>query len=282
MVKKYFGEGLVLSAAVHLGLAVLALFGLPHLSRPTPEVPDIVPVDFIEIADVTRTDKPPPEPQPEPQPEPEPTLARSEAAPPQQVAEAVPLPAEDKPAPPETAKTSEPEPAPPKPRITVEPRSKPRPPSRFDASRVTALIDRSIKEEARVQQPRTETPPEQTDKTVQPQTALSDRIATATLQAAIRQRVQECWYVPGGAKDLGKMQVRIRIQLRQDGHLLRPPQVLDAGDTARPSQEYYRIFVESARRAVQSCEPYDNLPLAQYDIWRQIDFTFDAADMLGG
>lgn len=284
MVKKYFGEGLVLSGAVHLGLVAVALFGLPHMSRPTPEVPDVVPVDFIEIADVTRTDKPPPEKQPEPEPEPEPTLAKSESVPEQQVAEAVPLPAEEKPKPPEKTKAPEPEPkpAPPKPRITVEPRSKPRPPSRFDASRVTALIDRSIKEETHNQQPSDEKPEEKSERKAQPQTALSDRIATATLQAAIRQRVQECWYVPGGAKDLGKMQVRIRIQLRQDGHLLRPPQVLDAGDTSRPGQEYYRIFVESARRAVQSCEPYDNLPLAQYEVWRQIDFTFDAADMLGG
>ncbi|MFQ5348586.1 MAG: hypothetical protein ACE5ED_12250 [Rhodothalassiaceae bacterium] len=70
------------------------------------------------------------------------------------------------------------------------------------------------------------------------------------------------------------MQVRIRIELRRDGRLARPPQFVDAGDLSAPGRDFYRIFAESARRAVLNCQPYDNLPLSQYELWRQIEFTF--------
>ncbi|GAK32695.1 ribonucleases G and E [alpha proteobacterium Q-1] len=289
--KKFYGEGLALSALVHLGLLAVIVFGLPRFSRPPPDMAEIVPVSFVEIADVTRTDAPQPEPEPEPEPAPEPepeqAYAANEPAPAPAPADAVPLP-QEKPAPeqepkPEIKPAPEPKPTPPRARIDVAPRAKPRPPSRFDASKVAALIDRSIKEEAPPPQPQKDDAETQKEAERQKSiTALSDRVATATLQAAIRQRVQECWYLPSGGKDVADMQVRIRIYLRQDGQLLRPPQFIDAGDMSGPGREFYRIFAESARRAVQNCEPYENLPLAQYDLWRQIDFTFDAADMLGG
>ncbi|GEQ99116.1 hypothetical protein JCM17844_27530 [Iodidimonas gelatinilytica] len=282
-VKRFYREGLALSAAVHLGLLAVGYFGLPHLSRPEPDMPDIVPVSFVEISDVTRSNEPQSEPEPQPDPEPEDLYARDE---PQQIDMAeldVPLP-EDKPAPPEKKPDPAPEakPEPVKPRLTVAPRTKPRPPSRFDSSKVAALIDRSIKEERPQSVPDPVEKTEEKDTETPQPSAFADRIATATLQAAIRQRVQECWYLPSGGKDVANMRVRIRIQLRQDGKLLRPPQFIDAGDLSKPGNEFYRIFAESARRAVQKCEPYDSLPLAQYDKWREIDFTFDAADMLGG
>lgn len=274
--KQFYGEGAAFSAAIHIGIAAFAVFGLPHIAREIPDIPDIVPVEFVEIASETRSDKPAPEPEPEPEPEPAPQIAPEAPAPAPEIAEAVPLPeAKPEPARPEP----EPEPTPPKPRIEVAPRAKPAPPSRFDASRVAALIDRSIKEEA----PAPVAKPEEPAEEAAPQpSALSARIATATLQAAIRQRVQECWFVPSGAKDVADMQVRIRIQLREDGRLMRQPQFLDAGDLSAPGNEFFRIFAESARRAILNCQPYDNLPLAQYNLWRQIDFTFDAGQMLGG
>ena len=286
-VKRFYGEGLALSALVHLGLLAVIVFGLPRFSRPPPDMTDIVPVSFVEIADVTRTDAPQPEPQPAPAPEPEPeqAFAANEPTPAPAPVDAVPLP-QEKPEPerePEAKPAPVAKPAPPRARIDVAPRAKPRPPSRFDASKVAALIDRSIKEEAPPPQPQKEDVAAKKEAERQKSiTALSDRVATATLQAAIRQRVQECWYLPSGGKDVADMQVRIRIYLRQDAQLLRPPQFIDAGDMSGPGREFYRIFAESARRAVQNCEPYENLPLAQYDLWRQIDFTFDAADMLGG
>lgn len=258
---------------MHVVIAGLAIAGLPHLSRPAPEMPEVIPVEFVAIGEENTVVEPAPEETAPPEPEP----AATRQAPSQ--ADAVPLP-DDKPAPPEPeAPAPDPKPAPPQPRPDVTPRSKPKPPSRFDASRVAALIDRSL-EEAPAPAETAEDREKRLEEAVErQQPSLQDRIATATLQAAIRQKVQNCWIVPAGAKDVAEMSVGIRIQLRPDGTLARPPQFVRSGDMGN---EFYRIFAESARRAVQNCEPYDTLPVAQYDRWRLIDFTFDASQMLGG
>ncbi len=272
MVRDFYREGWIFSLAVHVGLAVAVIVGLPQLRRPLPDIPEVIPVEFVTIDDVVRAPVEKPEPAPEPQAVAEPV----ETPPPRpQAADAVPLP-DARPPEPQT------KPPPPRPRLHVAPRSKPKPPSRFDAARVAALLDRSIKtaspapaDTAETEKPKRTTPAPR-------QSALAARIATATLAAAIRQRVQQCWFVPAGAKDLEKMQVRIRIELRRDGRLARPPQFIGAGNLSAPGREFFRIFAESARRAVLNCQPYDNLPLSQYELWRQIEFTFDAGEMLGG
>ncbi|MFQ5348585.1 MAG: hypothetical protein ACE5ED_12245 [Rhodothalassiaceae bacterium] len=173
MVRDFYREGWALSLVVHVGLAVAVIIGLPHLRRPLPDIPDVVPVEFVSIDDVVRApleeaqdapaiEEPPPEAAPQPQP---------------QTAASVPLP--DTPPPEPQAK-----PQAPAPRLQVTPRNKPKPPPRFDAARVAELIDRSIKSEPPPPAPAAE----KTEETVPaPQrSALAARIATATLEAAIR------------------------------------------------------------------------------------------------
>jgi len=285
-----YRTALLLSAAVHIGVAVVGIMGLPALTREAPEMPEVVPVDFVVIADEARTTEPPPEPEPqpesEPEPEPEQQLAQAEPTP-SPAPEAVPLPTEKPEAPaPEPAPESEAQPEP-RARIDVTPRAKPRPPSRFDAQRLAALIDRSI-DESRPASPQTEEnenateEPEESPKEQRRRAALTDRFATTTLRALIADRVQKCWYLPAGAKDVGDMQVTIRIDLRRDGRLARQPRFVDTGKYSLADDQFYRTFAESARRAVQNCEPYEDLPAAQYHIWQSIEFTFDASRMLGG
>ncbi len=273
MVRDFYREGWIFSLAVHVGLAVALIVGLPQLRRPRPEIPEVIPVEFVTIDDVVRT----PVKEPEPTSEAPAVEKVVEAAPPPrpQAEAAVPMP---------DARPPEPQSKPPapRPRLQVTPRSKPKPPARFDPGRVAALLDRSIRTAAPEPAATPEEKPEKEAAPTPRQSALAARIATATLAAAIRQRVQQCWFVPAGAKDLEKMQVRIRIELRRDGRLARPPQFIDAGNLSAPGREFYRIFAESARRAVLNCQPYDNLPLTQYELWRQIEFTFDAGEMLGG
>jgi len=283
-----YRAGLVLSAAVHVGVVVAALVGLPSLTRDSPDLPEVVPVDFVVIAEEARTTEPQPQSQPEPTPEPERQVAQVEPKP-APAPEAVPLPAERPEAPtppPEPEPKPEPDPEP-QARIVVTPRAKPRPPSRFHANRLAALIDRSIEETAPTpsEPADEEAEPQQTDKPDEPQrrqAALTDRFATTTLRALIADRVQKCWYLPAGAKDVADMQVTIRIDLRRDGRLARQPRFVDTGEHSLSGNEFYRIFAESARRAVQNCEPYEDLPSAQYHIWQSIEFTFDAGRMLGG
>lgn len=285
-----YRAGLLLSAAVHAGVVVAALVGLPALTRDAPDMPDVVPVDFVVIAEETRTTEPPPEPEPAPEADPEPELeqqvaqAQPEPAP---APEAVPLPAE-KPAPPAPEPEPDPEPKPePRARLDVTPRAKPRPPSRFNADRLAALIDRSVEESSpappeAVQEDTETSKAEAPEESQRRQAALTDRFATTTLRALIADRVQKCWYLPAGAKDVADMQVTIRIDLRRDGRLARQPRFVDTGKHSLSDDQFYRIFAESARRAVQNCEPYEDLPPAQYHIWQSIEFTFDAGRMLGG
>ncbi len=272
MVRDFYREGWIFSLTVHVGLAVAIIVGLPHFRRPLPDIPEVIPVEFVTIDDVVRA----PQKEAEPAPEPQAVRTAVEAAPtPKAQAQAVPLPDARPPRP-------QSKPPAPGPRLHVAPRSKPKPPSRFDPARVAALLDRSIKKTTPAPAARPEEKPKKAAAPARRQSALAARIATATLAAAIRQRVQQCWFVPAGAKDLEKMQVRIRIELRRDGRLARPPQFIGAGNLSAPGREFFRIFAESARRAVLNCQPYDNLPLSQYELWRQIEFTFDAGEMLGG
>jgi len=290
-VNRDYRNGLLLSALVHVGVVVAAVTGLPALTRPPPEQAEVIPVEFVTIAERARTTEPaPPAPEPEPESEPVPQLAPAETPP--QIAAEVPPPPEDKPAPPEPEPAPEPEPEPEPeaestPRLQVMPRAKPSPPTRFDPSRLAALIDRSIEEETPQPDAREESdePPPETEETPEErrqQAALADRFAAVTLKALIRDRVQKCWYLPAGAKDVADMQVTIRIDLRRDGRLARAPRFVDTGRHSLSDDQFYRIFAESARRAVQNCEPYEDLPPAQYHIWQSIEFTFDAGRMLGG
>ena len=191
------------------------------------------------------------------------------------MAEAVP--------PPDAEIVKRPEPkARPKPRVipTTAPRSKPRPPSRFDASKVAALIDKSIKEDAPPPQETVEKKEDELEKAVervQPN-SVQARIATATLAQAMNSKIRECWNVPTGAMNARDLKVTIQIMLSPNGELMRPPVV--ANRSRMNSDEFYRVAAESAVRAVIRCAPYD-LPKDMYDAWREMNLNFDPSDMFG-
>ncbi len=269
-----------LSLVVHLLLAALIVVGLPWNAsrRPLDEV--IVPVEFVEFAPAPTTARPEPRPDPRPEPRPAPSPRPAEAAMPiaeRSQAGAVPPPPREKPAvradPAETTR----------PRLVAMPRVKPKPPSRFDPARMAALIDRAKK---------TTTPPAarppQDAKTAERRAEatapppIADRIARASLQAALSAKVQNCWIPPTGAKGVETMRVTLRISLARDGRVIGMPRFVGAEAGRVRSDPFYRIFAESARRAVLNCAPYDDLPAALYRLWREIDFRFDARRMYGG
>ena len=269
--------GLIFSLVAHTFVGVVSFVGLPALKRDFRGPPEMIPVEFVAIDDVTRNVTPP-APQIETEAEQTPAPADTPPDPVRQVTEAVPTDAMPLPDAKPEPKVEAPEPV--RPRPSVTPRTKPRPPSSLNAGRLAALIDRS-KEEAEVVIPEPEdTNLEQIEDAVarnQPNT-MDARRATATLQAVIRQKVEACWSVPVGAKDADDLQVRLKIFLRQDGTLQKPPEYMDAG---RLSDPFYRTAAESAARAVRRCAPYD-LPKDQYNIWRELIFTFDPKELLEG
>jgi hypothetical protein len=90
---------------------------------------------------------------------------------------------------------------------------------------------------------------------------------------ALRAQIQACWNPPVGAENAQDLIVRLRIQFRPDGTLSAEPELLNQG-----SSPYFRVATESAMRAVRRCQPY-TMPAAKYDIWKDVEVTFDPRDM---
>jgi outer membrane biosynthesis protein TonB len=260
-------KGMAISLALHVAVLTVAVIGLPDFFHLKDETPQIIPVDVVQIAEQTTVK--PPEKKPEEKPEPKPEPPKVQPKPPAPKPDAVPPPPDeisDLPKP--RAKPEPPKPEPKLAELDVKPRPKPKPPKpprQFDPSRIAALLDKSKKDEAAPSQP-------------QPQTIDTARI-TASLQDAIRSQVQPCWLFPAGAPNAEDLVVRLHIALNPDGSLNGPPEILDQSKIGQ--SDYYRVAAESARRAVQKCAPL-KLPVDSYDIWRDIDLTFDPKQMITG
>ncbi len=92
---------------------------------------------------------------------------------------------------------------------------------------------------------------------------------------ALRAQIQACWSPPAGAAEDPNLVVKVRLQLNQDGSLSAEPVLLNHGTGM------FQITAESALRAVRRCQPF-KLPIAKYEVWRDVEVTFDPRDMLRG
>lgn len=91
---------------------------------------------------------------------------------------------------------------------------------------------------------------------------------------ALRARLMSLWNPPVGAQDADQFQVTIRIRFKRDGTLEMGPQVLTSGNGVR-----FNAIRDSAVRAVLIGQPFTMLRPDHYDIWKEMDFTFDTKDM---
>jgi colicin import membrane protein len=91
---------------------------------------------------------------------------------------------------------------------------------------------------------------------------------------ALRRRLGECWSPPVGAANAPNLKVILRVMFKRDGSVASPP-VLVAGS---PSP-YGPAMAESAKRAVLSCQPFTMLRAENYELWKDIEITFDPRDM---
>ncbi len=293
---------------LHVSMIVLAVFGLPSLFQPDELETQPLLVELVTVDEVT-TSQAPPEPEPEPEPVKE---VEVEKKPPPKPPEPVAAPAPPPPAPPEAKPTPpapKPEPKPkelaevpkpePKPKPKPEPQAKPvdlskapkprtkpvKPEKRFSADRIAALLDKRMKDQKQPVAKAAETTAKaaQAERKPTPRVALSsDQPLTMSEIDAIRFQIQQCWSIPAGARDAENLIVQIRIFLKPDGSLARPPEIIDGGRMTRPGEEFFRVAAESARRAVQKCSPLKNLPVTKYERWREITLTFNPKEMLQG
>ena len=87
-----------------------------------------------------------------------------------------------------------------------------------------------------------------------------------------------CWHIPGGAKDVQKMKISVRIKLGRDGKLQEKPKVID--EFRFKTDKSFRVVAESALRALHRCSPL-KLPYREYEFWNDITFNFDPSESLG-
>jgi len=296
------GRGSLLSAALHLIVILIAIFGLPLFDNEWEPPAEAIPVELAPVSEMTnipmrpepvkpevKPDAPKPKPEPEkPRPAPPPPPPPPPAPEPEPLPDdAVPLPkdkVEEKPEP-------KPEAAPervvkldgPRPKVKPKRRPEEQKENKLDLNKIAALLskeladpDRKVEETEKKDEAAQELPPtEATRPTTSAQMTLSEI-------DSIRAQVEQCWIVPAGARYAENLMVRVRIFLRPDGGLAQPPQVVDSARMGVAGEEAYRTAAESAVRAIMKCQPFQNLPVDKYDRWQDIELNFDPRSMLGG
>ena len=94
---------------------------------------------------------------------------------------------------------------------------------------------------------------------------------------ALRRRLAECWNPPVGASNAPNLKVVMRVLFKQDGSVANQP-VLVAGTASA----FGPAMAESAKRAILTCQPFKMLRPENYELWKDIEITFDPKDMFGG
>jgi len=145
----------------------------------------------------------------------------------------------------------------------------------FDPNELKAKIDKAKIDSSKEKFKKTNEITQDQDRSV-----LTGKL-TITEEQALQAQIFGCWSVPLGlpfAPD--DMLVRIKLSLKPDGSI-EDMEMLDHVKMNTPGKESFRTLADSVRRAVQICNPL-NVPASGYERWKKIIFNFDASDMLGG
>src|SRR5258708_7012976 len=94
--------------------------------------------------------------------------------------------------------------------------------------------------------------------------------------ADFKTQVSKCWVVPAGVPSSPGFDVLIRIALKPDGTLGSKPELVRA-----PASAAGPPLVDSAKRALQKCQPYATLPAERYPDWKILELTFTAQGPAG-
>ena len=143
----------------------------------------------------------------------------------------------------------------------------------FDPNNIAALIDKS-KEESAETMKKTNKVSQDQDRNVE-NTGL-----TLSEEDALKAQIFGCWSIPLGLPYNENLLVRIKLELKPDGSLIRS-EILDHARMNRPGQGFYKVLAESALRAIKLCQPL-RVPSTGYERWKELQLNFDAREMLEG
>tara|TARA_B100001989_G_scaffold252396_1_gene234277 strand:- start:2250 stop:3056 length:807 start_codon:yes stop_codon:yes gene_type:complete len=266
-------KSLFYSIFFHLIVILLTALSLPFMVRQPIDLPPIVSVDFIQISDKTNIPYAPKARKIIEDVKKEEKRVVSEQAPPAAKAkekpDRIPLPNEKKEEKELVKKKQNPEEIKPQIRQSSEFEEK----ELVNTNEIAALIDKAKEEEAL----------KKSKSNKLTQSSVKNSFATGlslSEEDALKAQIFGCWSVPLGLPFDENLLVRIKLELKKDGTILKS-EILDHERMNRPGQRFYKILAESALRAVRLCQPL-KVPPTGYDKWKNIQLNFDPTEMLQG
>lgn len=258
------------SLALHIGVALVFLVGLPSIFTRADPQPLVLSVEILPIGAITNVKpsdkpieqqktakapvnkKPIPKTAAEEQKKPDPVKQKDEVADPD--------------------KTEKPE---------EKPKEKPKPEEKPKTDDFAALISK-LKQET--SQEKTD-PKSKDSEAAEENKTKSDAPYDASLplsiseKDAIRSQFVQCWHMPAGARDADNLAVRVRISLSADGAVTEVK--LATGQSGRyNSDSFFRAAADSAIRAVWKCSPLKYLSPEKYSSWSDMELNFDPQELL--
>ncbi len=143
----------------------------------------------------------------------------------------------------------------------------------FDPNNIAALIDKSKEETAEVIK-------KNNDITQDQERNIENTGLTLSEEDALKAQIFGCWSIPLGLPYNENLLVRIKLELKPDGSVTKT-EILDHARMNQPGQGFYKVLAESALRAVKLCQPL-RVPTTGYERWKELQLNFDAREMLEG
>ena len=267
-------RSIIISSIFHLLLIMITAMSLPFLAKKPIDLPPIVSIELIQITDKTNIPFAPKAKKTiEKIKEKEKKLV-SEQAPPKKVKkikpDSVPMP-DDKAN--KVEKQKEDKQNPEKIDEEIKQVSEFEKDELFDPNSIAALIDKSKEEFAETTK--------KTDKVTQDQQRSVENVGLSLSEEdALKAQIFGCWSIPLGLPYDQDLLVRIKLQLKKDGTIMKS-EILDHERMNRPGQKFYKVLAESALRAVRLCQPL-KVPPTGYDKWKDLQLNFNPSEMLKG
>ena len=267
-------RNVVISFGLHTLLVIITAMSLPFLAKKPINLPPIVSVELIQIADKTNIPFAPKAKKIIEKVKKKEKKLVSEQAPPKvvkkQKPDAIPLPDEkiEK-----IKKIKDEKQNPKKVETEVKQISEFEKKELFDSNNIAALIDKSKVESAETNK--------KLDKITQDQDKSIDSGGLSLSEEdALKAQIFGCWSIPLGLPYNENLLVRIRLQLKPDGSIIKT-EIIDHARMNKPGQGFYKVLAESALRAVKLCQPL-RVPSKGYEKWKELQLNFDAREMLEG
>ena len=267
-------RSIIISSVLHILLVIITAMSLPFIAKKPLDLPPIVSIDLIQITEKTNIPFAPKAKKIiEKIKEKEKKLV-SEQAPPKKVKkikpDAVPMPEDELK---KVEKIKEDKQNPEKIDNEVKQVSEFEKEELFDPNNIAALIDKSKVESAESVN--------KDDKITQDEVKnIENKSLSLNEEDALKAQIFGCWSIPLGLPYNENLLVRIKLNLKPDGTIIKS-EILDHARMNKPGQGFYKVLAESALRAVKLCQPL-RVPSTGYERWKELQLNFDAREMLEG